>query len=321
MQENPNCPICDSRRWRAIAERIHLLSDRERLNQYEQARYDVLFKIWLPGQHSVRMRSSLCEDCGFVTNLPRPEAADVDAKYRFLEEQIRDYGERESETVEMARADALWRGLKRFLPEKASILDFGGGDGRLMARFAEHGHCCQLVDYNESPRPFVKKIANTLAELPSDLRVDAVICSHVIEHVVDPVSEMRSLAKCLKPSGVLFVEVPLEIWKRPPLHDEPVTHINFFTRASLYRAMLEADLVIQSCTYVGSLHPTGRTMPAIRALGRPGNHKTQSRLNGRREVMSLLKPNIFHRLYRKWYMSKGRRGMYSEYSNKAPVEP
>lgn len=311
MQNTRACPICEQNCWHLIGERVHSYKDRERLTKYELARYDVLFKIWMPGQTTARFRSHLCTNCGFVTNFPRPEPADVDAKYRFLEEHIQDYGEKESIAIEESRSELLWRHLKPQLPPHGEILDFGGGDGRLMKQFAKNGFSCSLVDYNQTPRSFVHRIACTLSEMPPDKKFEAIVCSHVLEHVVDPVGEMRKLSKHLKPDGVFYIEVPLEIWKRAPLHSEPVTHLNFFTRDSLNWAICAAGFQVTSCEYFGSLHPSGNVLPAIRAQGTSLSQDPRTKSSGPQEVRSLLNPGLFQKLKRRWYLSKGKRELRS----------
>src|SRR5690606_8198435 len=125
--------------------------------------------------------------------------------------------------------------------------------------FVDHGHPAFLVDYNQSPQPYVSKLADTIEGL-SEQHFDAIICNHVIEHVADPVAILRHLSQHLSDDGFLYVEVPMEIWRKPPLQEEPVTHINFFVAASLRRCMEEARIFpIRIC--LGSyLHPTGRIL-------------------------------------------------------------
>jgi hypothetical protein len=51
---------------------------------YVKKRYRVLFEVWFPSRQAVKITSQLCSACGFVLYTPRPEATDLDAKYRFL---------------------------------------------------------------------------------------------------------------------------------------------------------------------------------------------------------------------------------------------
>jgi SAM-dependent methyltransferase len=269
------------------------------LSEYVRKRYRVLFECWLPGVEEVLLNSCICKRCGFISNVPRPTEVDVDAKYRFLADLGQDYGTSESEATTRQRSRELYASLRSKLSPRGAVLDYGGGDGRLMAAFAEAKHRCLLMDYNASPCNFVEKIGNTIADFPKDLRVDAVICSHVIEHVVDPVRVMQSLAGHLLESGVMYVEVPMEIWGRAPLHEEPVTHINFFAPSTLKLSLQAAGLGVQTCKLTGAIHPTGRRRLAIKAIGFLEKQREQ-KVTGASEVRKYLEPGLMQKIQRRW---------------------
>lgn len=63
---------------------------------------------------------------------------------------------------------------------------------------------------------------------------DCILLNHVLEHVTEPGALISKLKKHLNDDGLLYVEVPIEIWggiRR--LEKDPVTHVNFFTDGSL----------------------------------------------------------------------------------------
>lgn len=250
MQINPKCPVCHARRWEIIGQRRYLLSDLPYLSEYVRKRYRVLFERWAVGQDAVDCRSAMCSSCGFVSNIPRPEERDIHAKYRFLAGLGQDYGQGESLSVQANRARELYSFLKSWIPPGATILDYGGGDGRLMRVLADVGHECLLIDYNDSPQPYVRKLGDTAEHIPPDLKVHVIVCSHVLEHVAAPVTLLRVLADHLVRPGVLFVEVPMEIWRRAPLHAEPVTHVNFFVPRTVRRCIATAGLNVLYCQLV-----------------------------------------------------------------------
>lgn len=69
-------------------------------------------------------------------------AADLDAKYRFLGMFGADSGGPPNSRVEVARARGLYRAASRLAGRKARrqrVLDFGGGDSRLMRMFLAAG--------------------------------------------------------------------------------------------------------------------------------------------------------------------------------------
>lgn len=69
------------------------------------------------------------------------------------------------------------------------------------------------------------------ADLPLDLMdlklpdgaFDAVLCSHVLEHVPDDRGAMGELHRILKPGGWLVVMVPLDVWRTETYEDGSIT--------------------------------------------------------------------------------------------------
>jgi len=96
------------------------------------------------------------------------------------------------------------------------ILDYGGGDGALIPPIF-------------TGRRYVHDISNTSlaqrAERISDIRrlgeaPSFVLLSHVLEHLSEPLDQLRTIASVLAPEGMLYVEVPNERyrlrWLGPP---------------------------------------------------------------------------------------------------------
>lgn len=304
MIDTPDCPICNLRSWIVLGKRTYRLSDAENQTSYVQKRYRVLFEVWFPGESAKEITSCLCSYCGFILYTPRPEVEDLDAKYRFLARLGGDPGlsPPPHAPLEIERAKNLYCAVSSLAGRKLQggrVLDFGGGDGRLMYEFLAAGCDCDLVDYSTTSLPGVRKVGDTIdAVTPSD-RYDCIICSHVIEHVANPLQILRDLRSRLASAGVLYVEVPMEIWGKPPLQSEPVTHINFFTQTSLQYLMLQAGLskcVTRLSTY---LHPDGRNFLAVRALGEMSDTEIQSPRPNCRETVRFLRPGLLEKIYRR----------------------
>jgi SAM-dependent methyltransferase len=295
--EKPLCPVCGCFRWREIGAKTYRLSDR--VSDYARVRYRVLFEVWRPGAEELQLSFQLCEECGFVGYAPRPTTAELNAKYEFLSKQGISPAVPDS-PVEQKRALELYRMLARYLPKRRTsrVLDFGGADGQMMHHFVDAGCECYLVDYCEQAVAGVRKIGTTEREIPEGFTFDVIVCSHVIEHVADPVAALSALAERLSPDGVLYAEVPLEIWGRPPLHEEPVTHVNFFTPSSLSRLFHEAGLSPIKCRITASTQPEG-IQKTIKAWGRRiQSDEWPVSSVAVRETERLLAPDIWLRL--KW---------------------
>lgn len=184
-----------------------------------------------------------------MTYLPRPSTEEVRAKYSYLTTVEPDLGgetgldarARETEHRRAQRVhDRCLNQLRRrrglvdteVLP-RLEVLDYGGGNGKLLRPFLAEGHNCYLIDYNPQPLPGIVRLCDEAATCRDDRLFDLIICSHVLEHVSEPGELVAFLAKRLRSEGLLYVEVPQEIWAGLRLEADPVTHINFFIPASL----------------------------------------------------------------------------------------
>jgi hypothetical protein len=102
-----------------------------------------------------------------------------------------------------------------------------------MLPFLQSGNQCHLIDYNDNTLPGIVKIGNDITDTISHKKYDIIIISHVIEHVAEMRQLLFWLRKLLKDDGILYAEVPLEVFAGLKIEADPVTHINFFTRNSL----------------------------------------------------------------------------------------
>lgn len=133
----------------------------------------------------------------------------------------------------------------------SKVLDAGAGDSKYRPFFA---HCeyktqdfCQyqgaVVGYIQ-PIDFVSDI--TAIPQP-DQSFDAILCTEVIEHVVDPLKAVLELARLLKPGGKLLLTSPL----LSHLHMEPYHYYGGFTHYWYEHWLPKAGFVIDSITPVG----------------------------------------------------------------------
>lgn len=125
--------------------------------------------------------------------------------------------------------DSWIREQSTTLSKGSWVLDAGAGASKYRHYFA---HCryetqdfCQyegsLVKYAE-PIKYISDIGSI--PLPPG-SLDAILCTEVIEHVVDPTSALKEFARLLKPGGRLFLTAPL----LSSLHMEPFHFYGGFT--------------------------------------------------------------------------------------------
>ena len=300
-----NCPICDANEWTQVGTHIYRASDHAPsglwyADPYVELRRRVLFEVWFPGAVRIELKTRFCQACGFLCYSPRPTDSDIAAKYAFLRETEVDIGGQShiSETglaLDQSRAVRIYGCLNKagaISGSGKSVLDVGGGNGKLMRPFIIDGSSCCIVDYNPHPLPGIIRLGDTVRDVPAGKKFDIVTCSHVLEHVADPVSFLREIRGVLRLDGCAYFEVPLEIWKDAPIATEPVTHVNFFTLPNLTFALVRAGYdVLQASTTVGS-YGDGRLM-VIWAVARPARSAAQPGPPGSSETRRLTKPGLF----------------------------
>ena len=278
MDTRINCPICEQENWESIErytyakEALDIVEDtgfqriwrllyellrkliiarpRKRIvagriqNSYQKLRWEVLFNVWFPTQKEIDLISKYCRNCGLATFFPRPTDEDIANKYAYLKEK-ESSGEAgnvlyvKETKLDTVRAKRIYNLTLPFLgDEKSTILDYGGGDGKLLKPFLEKGQDCYLVDYNDQIIPGVTKIGDDLSNYSSTQLFDLIICSHVIEHVSNIGKLIQFLKAQLQPEGIIYAEVPHEIWAGIFIETDPVTHLNFFTVNALKNLFL-----------------------------------------------------------------------------------
>lgn len=295
------CPVCDAENWEPVHEYRYRRGEGEALGRplsdYELLRRRILFEVWAPGQEELTLSSQLCGSCGFVCFAPRPSVEERSAGYRFLQQEEGDIGGSKSDPTARAmdrqRAERTLAAVERELgPVRGKrVLDFGGGDGKLLAPFVEAGAGCYLVDYNLRPLAGVEKLGDTLDDLEPGVDFDVIIASHVLEHLVDPRETVERLRGLLSPSGVLFMEVPDQVWKGVPIAHDAVTHVNFFHLPSLVRLLEEAGLYALTAVRTRSSYGAGKLDALVAVAGRQGR-RSELTVDGAAEARRLLSPSF-----------------------------
>jgi SAM-dependent methyltransferase len=135
------------------------------------------------------------------------------------------------------------RNASRLLPPGSRILDAGCGDAPYRTLFA---HCQYLTadsaatDYHNFSKQKPDIICD-IAHIPlEDGSLDAILCTEVLEHVPEPALVLAEFRRLLRPSGHLFLTVPL-IWE---VHEEPYDFYRY-TPYSLGRLLSQAGFSIE----------------------------------------------------------------------------
>jgi hypothetical protein len=135
--------------------------------------------------------------------------------------------------------------LRPRLPERPSILDWGGGDGvntPLRGRAQVHVH-----DISGAPLAAGAERADFRYITPG---YDLLVCMQVLEHLADPFAVLQELLSLMASRTLLYIEVPHEALVRQAQPGTDLTtskrhwheHINFFTENSLHQLAARAGL-------------------------------------------------------------------------------
>ncbi len=206
--------------------------------------------------------SLLCQDCHLLfldIRFSDSELARLYQNYRGDEyTALRDH----YEPGYKARNDGLTQGINYLdaveaflaphLPNIISLLDWGGDTG-VNTPFKK-GEANSIDIYDIGGAETTGKIRKVSRNNAAQNAYDLVVCSNVLEHVPYPKNLLDDIKKVMRPSTVLYLEVPHEnlvrdnptplalLGKKRHWHE----HINFFSEASLNALLQKAGFLVLS---------------------------------------------------------------------------
>ena len=147
-----------------------------------------------------------------------------------------------------------------YLPVKynGKLLDLGCGNGKRLELMRDLGWLVEGIDFDENAvrsaqRKGLQVHCGTLHEIhyPED-HFDAIMMSHVFEHIYEPIELLRECYRILKPNGYLVIVTPNNeslshrVFKRNWRGLEPPRHLHIMSMKSLRRAVLDVGFRINS---------------------------------------------------------------------------
>ncbi|HEX9696744.1 MAG TPA: class I SAM-dependent methyltransferase [Actinomycetota bacterium] len=204
-----------------------------------------------------------CRDCALRFAAPRPTPSDLDAVY--AKAYFDDKGWVGDPTSDSSYMTRCWREvaplLHRRFPARGRLLDIGCATGAFIAAAARDGWNVAGIEYSVDAAARARDAgldvrAGTLAGEPfAGETFDVVGAWHVVEHLIDPVADLRRIRSLTRPGGLLVLETPNDRSIGAKIRGErwaqirPPEHINFFDRRALARALaLAAWHVVSSRT-------------------------------------------------------------------------
>jgi SAM-dependent methyltransferase len=163
------------------------------------------------------MRLARCAGCGLVFAHPQPSPGELDDYYRHYWDGEVAVSTPSTRRYYLAQALSRVEYLRRFgLPDAPAVLDMGAGLGLFHDALARLGIAHRYAAVEADRRQLAALKARlgeagacaSLEELPEGEAWDLVVLAHVLEHLPRPHELVASLARRLRPGGLLMVEVP-----------------------------------------------------------------------------------------------------------------
>lgn len=144
--------------------------------------------------------------------------------------------------------------------DRVELLDAGCGTGGLLKRLrsVEPSWRGQGVDLELLACEIARQRGNavtqgSITELPfTDASFDAITCADVLYHISEHDVALREFHRCLKPGGVLAVNVPAYRWLWS-YHDERVHSKHRFVRGEVLSLLRQAGFAPVTSTYWNTL--------------------------------------------------------------------
>ena len=160
--------------------------------------------------------------------------------------------------------------FQRYIGHGDAVLDFGCGTGALLAAL-ESGPKFG-VEVNAAARREAAEAGITVVVASNELSaesIDVVISNHALEHVLDPLAELRLLNRVLKPGGRLVLRLPLDDWRaqRDPA-DDGNHHLYTWTPRLIANLLREAGFKVERAEVMTYAWPP-RSATLVDRLPRP----------------------------------------------------
>jgi SAM-dependent methyltransferase len=212
LQKDINCPICDS-------SYINIVENYRNVHPSFSG-----------------LKRVACDKCKMDFANPMPNEADLDLFNASYFDSAHGGLAQNLQATAFFKAIARIRGshLQKYIDKSSlklsSILEIGPGPGFFASNWLSKNPTTnyKVIETDTTCLNSLNKIGVKILDIDEKIeKVDAVVISHVLEHVTNPKDFLKAVTKDLKVGGVLFIEVPCKDYEHK-LIDEP--HLLFFDK-------------------------------------------------------------------------------------------
>jgi SAM-dependent methyltransferase len=179
-----------------------------------------------------------CEHCGTLRANPYLTEETAAHYYRNVYGNVKRTDRSPQQLFREQRALSLVPFFEGVMDRFETVLDYGGGAGGKTADFLDKGKVLSLYEVENKYSQFA--FENGILPHDPSKRYDLVVVSHVIEHMIDPVRQMRQIIdECCTPGGLLLVATPIIDRQRAGqwLQHFHIAHKYYFTEDALIGLM------------------------------------------------------------------------------------
>jgi 2-polyprenyl-3-methyl-5-hydroxy-6-metoxy-1,4-benzoquinol methylase len=204
-----------------------------------------------------------CTACALARTDPQPSSDELDRYYP-------SGYHRATKRYRLGLDRGLWllhrariRRIERLTGGPGQVLDVGCGPGRFLDHMRRRGWETRGTERSADAARQARDVlgldvrAQELEEVVAEgISYDAVVLWHVAEHVHDPATTLRHIARLLRPGGVLLVAVPnfgspeAKIGKAGWFHLDVPRHLFHFTPVTLMNLLSDAGLELREGVHI-----------------------------------------------------------------------
>jgi len=192
-----------------------------------------------------------CVGCGLVYVNPRLDAESIHEHYNSGQSSRIQYY-RDVEVADRRSFAEILDAAEALVPARGALLDIGPNIGTCLLLARDRGWQAQGIEINAEAARYCREergldvMTGTLEPgTYPESRFDAVLMGDVIEHLADPLEMMRTVARILKPGGVVLVSTPdIAGWAGRLLQVKPVEHIYYFNPTTISALLGKAGLEV-----------------------------------------------------------------------------